>query len=147
MKALVIYYSKTGNTKKIAEAIAEELKAELKSVDEPIEVGNYDLICVGTSVYAGCVCSKIKNFMNNLPNLEGKKTAGFCTMALIGAKSTLHFIKEKFQFKKAVFLGGFSSISQTGIFFGYGPRLWAPGRPNERDVEGARSFARSLVDL
>jgi flavodoxin I len=145
-KAIVIYYSKTGNTKKVAEAIAEELKAELKSVDE-VEVdklGDYQLLCIGTPVYGGSPCSQIREFLENLPDLEGRKGAGFCTMAIVGAGRTLDFIKSKLEQKKVAFVGDFSCIGQTGIFLGYGPRLWAIGRPNKEDLEKAKSFARKV---
>jgi len=55
MKALIIYWSKTGNTEKVAFAIKGGLeisgaKVFLKRIEEAnsIDFYNYDLICVGT---------------------------------------------------------------------------------------------------
>ena len=49
MKAVVIFWSMTGNTKMMAEAIAKGAKADLFNVSEiaPAKVENYDLVILG----------------------------------------------------------------------------------------------------
>jgi flavodoxin len=56
-KCLIVYYSKTGNTKKIAEAVAEKLGGDLCEVNEQGTAqasdknpSSYDLVVVGTPV-------------------------------------------------------------------------------------------------
>lgn len=39
MKIAIRYYTQTGNTKKLAEAIAAELGVEARPVTEPLEMG------------------------------------------------------------------------------------------------------------
>ena len=58
MKAAIIYWSKTGNTEKVALAINEALEAAcvrvlLKRAEEATDVDfyNYDLICIGFPPY------------------------------------------------------------------------------------------------
>lgn len=51
MKGIIIYSSRTGNTKKMAEAIFEELKkefaVEIASVEEQVDIDNYDFALLG----------------------------------------------------------------------------------------------------
>ena len=56
-KALVLYYSVYGTTKKYAQWIAEELngeKGEIKNVN-PNDLVNYDIIVLGSGLYAGVI--------------------------------------------------------------------------------------------
>jgi flavodoxin len=52
MRALVAYMSKTGNTKKVAEAIYEALgcEKEIKPIDQVVDIGGYDLSFLGFPV-------------------------------------------------------------------------------------------------
>ena len=49
MKVAVRYYTKTGNTKKLAEAIAEAVGAEALSLNTPIEEP-VDILFLGNSL-------------------------------------------------------------------------------------------------
>jgi flavodoxin len=58
MKPLVLYASKSGNTQKIADAIASELNCKANRIDEKtgssgIDLNDADLVFVGTGIYAG----------------------------------------------------------------------------------------------
>ena len=92
MKALVIYYSQTGHTKAVAEAIADMLSCDKEKIVDsqsrsgpvgflrsgfqarrkslidinPIEkdVSQYDLVIVGTPVWAGNVSSPVRTFLH-----------------------------------------------------------------------------------
>jgi flavodoxin len=88
-KALVVYYSKFGNTEKIAKAVAAGLqsggmdadtaKVDTVNLDELSEI---DLLCVGTPVHAWNVSKPAKEFLERLKGLEGlsgKKAFAFDT--------------------------------------------------------------------
>jgi len=53
MKTLITYNSETGNTKKIAEAIYQDIKGpkEILKIDEVLDVDSYDLIVVGFPIH------------------------------------------------------------------------------------------------
>lgn len=55
MKALVVYSSQTGNTKKLAEAVCEHLPAGaiMCSVDEAPDPSDYDFVALGFWLQAG----------------------------------------------------------------------------------------------
>ena len=144
MKAIVVYYSRTGNTRKIASVIAEELEAELLRVEEAGDVRAFDLICVGTPVYMGGPAGPIKRYLYKLPELRGKYAACFCTRAITGGRRTVRSMKDALEVKGAEFIGGFISRASSGILFGFGPKLWARSRPNEKDLQRARKFAEGL---
>ncbi len=78
-KILVTYFSLTGNTKKVAEAIFEALEGEkyLKPIEEVKEVQAYDLIFIGFPVHSHSLPYKVEAFLRQLP--EGKKIALFST--------------------------------------------------------------------
>jgi flavodoxin len=49
----VIYASRSGNTKKLALAVAKGAGIAAQSLDEAGEIGGIDTLFVGASVYAG----------------------------------------------------------------------------------------------
>jgi flavodoxin len=80
MKALVTYYSETGNTEKLAKAIfegIEKAEKEIKPIGEVSDVDNYDVIFCGFPVQSHSVPGKPANFIKSIPG--GKKVAFFST--------------------------------------------------------------------
>lgn len=55
MKSLIVYSSKTGNTKKLADAVYESIAGEkdIYAVDKAPDPGNYDFIAAGFWLMAG----------------------------------------------------------------------------------------------
>jgi len=80
MKILVAYYSETGNTEKVAQAIyaaAEQVDKEIKKIKEVESVEPYDLVFCGFPVQAHSVPAPVEAFIKEIP--EGKKVAFFAT--------------------------------------------------------------------
>jgi flavodoxin len=79
MKALVTYYTETGNTEKVARAIYEaiHIEKELKPVLDVQDVKGFDIIFYGFPVKAHSVPGKASKFLKDLP--EGQKIALFST--------------------------------------------------------------------
>lgn len=94
-QALVIYYSRTGNTKKMAESVAEGIKnegmeviiKEVKDVDAG-ELLKYDAIAIGSPTYYGSMASEIKKLLDESVKfhgkLDGKIGAAFASSANVG---------------------------------------------------------------
>jgi flavodoxin len=88
-KALVVYYSMFGNTEKIAKALAKGLEDGGVDVDVAAvgavkfdELGEVDLLCVGSPVQAWNVSKPVKEFLERLKTvdgLSGKKGFAFDT--------------------------------------------------------------------
>ncbi|MDY6933002.1 MAG: flavodoxin domain-containing protein [Spirochaetota bacterium] len=72
MKAIVIYWSNSGNTEKVAKSIKEGLddagaNVELMKSDEAdgIDFLDYDLVCVGSPSYQWLPPKPMQSFLNN----------------------------------------------------------------------------------
>jgi flavodoxin len=85
MKACVLYISRTGNTKRLAEAISELLKApvfDIATAREPSVVQDFDLLVIGTPVTGLQPAPGVHYFVKRLPECTGKKVILFCTYAI-----------------------------------------------------------------
>ena len=84
MKTCVLYFSRTGNTKRLAEAISDLAKAPIFDIasSEPSVVENYDMLILGTPVEGFRPAKETVEFVERLPKTEGKKAILFCTHAL-----------------------------------------------------------------
>ena len=101
-EALVIYYSRSGNTKKMAESIVEGMKNEglnavLKDVKDvkAAELLEYQAIIMGSPTYYGTMAAEIKKLLDQSVQfhgkLEGKIGAAFASSANIagGSETTI----------------------------------------------------------
>ena len=77
LRALVTYESRTGNTAKVAGAIAECLGADLKRIEERPNPEGYDLVVVGTPTISSGPTDKILRFL--LDRNDGARCALFTT--------------------------------------------------------------------
>jgi len=79
MKSLIVYSSRTGNTKSVAEAIKEILPepCTIANVEEVPSVEDYDFIAIGYWVDKGMPDQKAKAFMEKI---KGKKVGLFGTL-------------------------------------------------------------------
>ena len=94
-KAIVVYYSRSGNTKEMAEIIGAAmneagLKTECKAVNKvkAEDLLDYDAIVVGSPTYYGHMAAPIKELFDeavaNHGKLDGKIGAAFSSAANIG---------------------------------------------------------------
>jgi len=84
MKPVVLYYSKTGKTRLMAEAIASTLNApvmDIKTADLAA-VGSYDLLVLGTPVNGARPAAEAMPYIATIPQCPGKKSVVFCTYAM-----------------------------------------------------------------
>ncbi|MFW9908126.1 MAG: flavodoxin family protein [Candidatus Thorarchaeota archaeon] len=87
MKALVTYFSQTGNTKLVAETMKEILSTRLevdfhtiRAVDMDA-LNNYDLLVVGAPCHDSDLAQPAKGFLDKLPESPRFKLVGFFTHA------------------------------------------------------------------
>lgn len=161
LKILVTYLSQTGNTKKVAETIYENLEGNktIMPVDEVKEIEDYSLIFVGFPVHSHSVPFKIERLLKKIP--QGKKIALFSTH---GSLPGGHLAREALEHaavitSKAKILGTFSCRGKVSLaaleVLSKSPehRAWAEmaasarTHPDEGDLEDARSFAKWVITL
>lgn len=132
MKIAVRYHSRSGNTKKVADVIAQTVDVQAQtctvSVDESV-----DLLFLGGSVYGFGLDEVTKNFIANLSPEYVKCVALFGTSAMVktGNREMAKLLKEK----------GIAVAAQDfhcrGAF-----AFMHRGHPNQEDLERAAIFAR-----
>jgi len=97
-KGIVIYHSRTGNTKEMAEIIAKAMNearvpTECQSVENvrADELPGYDAIVLGSPCYYGQMAAPVKQLVDDLVGthgqLSGKVGAAFASSANIGGGS------------------------------------------------------------
>jgi len=142
-KSIVVYDSWSGNTKLIADAIAEELTCPSIQVDQINEykINDYDLIVIGSPVHGGMPTGKIDKFLSDMP--KPRMSAVFATFGapLFGpltADACLNKMEKKLQ---GTCLGRFKCHGYHKLFFTY------PSHPDEQDKADAAKFAAEIRNL
>jgi flavodoxin len=86
MRALVTYFSVTGNTEIIARAISDALsdlvsEIQIKPITDidPETLGDYDLVFIGSACHDSDLSNPVKVFLDDIPASAGIKLAGFVT--------------------------------------------------------------------
>jgi flavodoxin len=87
MKICVVYFSRTGNTKRLAQAIADAVKAPIFAVAETqlSAIADYDLLIIGTPVEGSSPAKEATSFIESMPKVESKKAILFVTHRLFGS--------------------------------------------------------------
>ena len=160
-KILVTYFTQTGNTKLVADAIFEALAGD-KTIMPSGEVQNlddYDLIFLGFPVHSHGVPHKTEGLIKKLP--PGKKIALFSTHgSLTGSRLSREALEHaSILASGARILGTFScrgKVSPKAMdVLSKSPehKAWAEmsasarTHPDESDLEDARAFAKWIVTL
>jgi flavodoxin len=159
MKALVTYFSKTGNTEKVARAIYEALPVdkEIKPIQVLDSAAGYDIVFCGFPVYAHSVPGKAQPFIKALG--EGQKVAFFSTH---GSLRGGQLPKQAFEnaiglAPKAKVLGHFGCRGKVDpkiiemLMKQQENKAWAEEaqsadmHPDQADLEDAKTFALSIL--
>ena len=134
MKAAVRYYTQTGNTKKLADAIAAELGVKAKSVDTPLEE-DADILFLCNSVYWAGVDGKVKKFVKD-PGAKIGQLVNVSTAALI--ESTYG------QMKKLAADAGIP-LSEREFHCKGSFKALHKGKPDNADIAAVKRFAREIA--
>ena len=134
MKIAVRYYTRSGNTKKLAEAIAEAISVESCDITVPL-TEKVDILFLGSSYYAFDADDAVKSFIADNKDNIGKIVC-FGTSAMmksmkkpitkVAGKLGVSVADEEFHCR-----GQFGKIHK--------------GRPNEKDIEEAKKFATNIL--
>ena len=148
MKPVVLYSSKSGNTRKIADAIAAELRCQTVRIDghnAPLveDLDNFDLIFVGTGIYAGNPNADIERYLKTADLGRTKLFAIFIIWG--GAGRTCRLVTEKL--KSILEIRSQKVINDTfSCYGGWRYALLRKGHPNIKDMEDARKWARKIIN-
>ncbi|MCM1023011.1 MAG: hypothetical protein NC395_03010 [Prevotella sp.] len=134
MKIAVRYYSRGGNTKKLAEAIAGAVGAEAKTTAEPLEE-DVDILFLGSAPYGFDVDDNVKSFIGGI-NVSVGKVVNFSTAAVV--KSTYKQIA-KLLAEKNIPLAE-KEFACKGSF-----TVLHRGKPDSGDCKAAAEFAKKIL--
>ncbi|MDR3211243.1 MAG: nitric oxide synthase [Planctomycetota bacterium] len=139
MNIKVLYHSMTGNTGKVAHAIADALHVEAETIRQ--ETTRFpdpvDLLFIGDGIYAGHAHKKTRSLIKQLEPVTIKNVAVFATYgghSGIGAKIQQMLVDRGLQ----VIGEPFTCKGQAWLFINR-------KRPNESDLALAREFALAMA--
>jgi flavodoxin/ferredoxin len=151
MKCLIVYYSQTGNTRKVAQAIHTGAAQHAESCDlAPIpqisarDFDRYDLIGLGTPVWNGGFPPNARTFVENLPDQKGRHVFSFCT----------HGIMPELYFPSVTRKLTMAGMTVIGMKDWYGsvhlqvlPKpYYTDGHPDEIDIGEAEAFGKTMAE-
>ena len=129
MKNAVRYYSRSGNTRTAAEAIARAIGTDAVSVDsasaslqEPV-----DVLFIGGALYAYGIDKHLKAYLGSLKKDQVKKAVVFSTSWI--SKHAIDLIKDELNRK------GIPVEKET---------LYFKGKPGEKQLQDAANVARRI---
>lgn len=135
MKYAVRYYTKTGNTKKLAEAMAQVLGVEALPISEPVSEA-VDLLFLGNSYYAFNIDPEVKAFIASLDKNKVGKIVNFGSAAMLNST----YKKVKSEADKVGISMCEKEFHCKGEFKGV-----HKGRPNADDCKQAAAFAKAFL--
>ena len=134
MSIAIRYYSKTGNTKKLADAIAEVTGAEACTVESPL-TEKVDILFLGSAVYAAGIDDAVKSFVRDNKDKIGM-IVNISTAALI--PSTYKQVKKLAEENGIKICDDeFHCRGAFGAVHG--------GRPNASDLDAVKAFAKKFI--
>jgi len=150
-KGLVVYYSRSGNTKAMAELISEAMReaglpTDCKAVTEvaAAELTRYDAIVIGSPCYYGQMAAPVKQLIDDLVTrhgqLDGKVGGAFASSANIGGGN------------ETTIMGIIEALLISGCIVQGDPRgdHYGPvsiGGPDDRVKDQCRRRGRRIAEL
>jgi len=133
MKYAVRFYTKTGNTKRLAEAIAKELGVEALPLTSPI-TEPVDILFLGNSYYAFTIDPEVRSFVASLSKDKVGKIVNFGSAALLNST----YKKVKAEAAKVGIPMDEKEFHCKGEF-----KMLHKGKPDDNDLRAAAEFAAS----
>jgi flavodoxin len=133
----VVVYSRGGNTRNVAGAIAEELGVEVRDVTAS-PPADAKIMFLGSGTYGGKPGEDMMKFIGSA-DFTGRKVALFGTSSsLAGSEKMIAVMADALKLKGATILGSYHC---RGKFL-----FTNRGRPNKEDLDNAKKFAREMLN-
>ena len=135
MKIAVRYYTKTGNTKRLAEAVAKAVGVEALPISAPV-TEPVDVLFLGNSYYAFTIDPEVRSFVRSLDKGKVGKIVNFGSAAMLNST----YKKVKAEADKVGIPMDAREFHCKGEFKGL-----HKGKPDAEDLSAAAAFAKSVV--
>ena len=136
MKFAVRYYTKTGNTKRLAQSVANAVNVQAQPISVPVDEP-VDILFLGNSYYAFSIDPEVRDFIRSLD----KNKVGFIVNFGSAAMLNSTWKKVKAEADKVGIPMDAREFHCRGEFKGL-----HKGRPNEADMEAAAEFAKTFLN-
>ena len=135
MKTAVRYYTKTGNTKRLAEAIGKAVKTDAQPISVPI-TEPVDILFLGNSYYAFTIDPEVRSFILSLDKEKVGKIVNFGSAAMMNStwkkvKAVADQVGIPMDEREFHCKGEFKGIHK--------------GKPDETDLKAAADFAVKVI--
>jgi ferredoxin/flavodoxin len=156
MRACIIYFSQTGNTRKIAEAIQETMvgqagHCDMLSMEEagPVILDRYDLVGLGFPAFYFREPLNVTKYLSELPSQlkNGKEKPFFFFMTHGGTPGGAFFRIHRLASSCGLATMGFFECLGVDTYPPFSQRdpLSGLGHPDENDLAAARTFADGVI--
>ena len=150
LKTLIIYFSQTGGTEKIAKAICEGIletgsDCDLVQIKEAAikNLNSYDLIGIGCPTFYYREPRNVQTFIRQMENGTGRYAFIFCTHGSCKG-NTFYYLNEELNKKGFTVIGAFDSYAESSLQF-YPKPMHTAQHPDSIEVAAARQFGNDLV--
>ncbi|NTV89947.1 MAG: hypothetical protein HGA22_06240, partial [Clostridiales bacterium] len=151
MKGIVIYYSGTGSTARIAEAIQKGMSRELELCDlasvrkaNPADMSKYELIVIGSPIWYRRETANLRDFIYHMPDMSGKLCVMFCTHG-VGPDGLFFNMSTQIKRKGMTIIGWndwYGSVYQ--VMHQFKPYV-TDGHPDAIDLQEAEAFGVEMA--
>jgi len=131
----VVYCSISGNTKKVAEAIADELGVKAENVKEKEWLTQGSFVFLGSGCYGGKPGKGLQGFIAR-NDFKGRQVALFGT-SMGGRGDEVRVMEELLKWEGALIRGSFYCKGRFFFFF-------SRGHPIDEELAKAREFAKEM---
>ncbi|MHA2009013.1 MAG: EFR1 family ferrodoxin [Promethearchaeota archaeon] len=152
MNVLIIYFSQTGGTEKIAETIKQGIlnsgntceSIKMKGAKSK-ELEKYDLIGIGAPTFYFREPVNVRNFIEGMKEADEKHSFIFCTHgSIIG--NTFYHMNEELKKKGYLVIGSFDSYSASSLQF-YPEVMHTINHPDDLEIEDAVKFGEEICNI
>ena len=134
MKIAVRYYTKTGNTKRLADAVAKAAGVEALPISTPV-TEPVDILFLGNSNYAFSIDPEVRDFIRSLDSSKVGRIVNFGSAAMLNST----WKKVKAEADKVGIPMDPKEFHCRGEFKGV-----HKGKPDAEDLRAAAAFARQF---
>ncbi|MDR1893389.1 MAG: flavodoxin [Spirochaetales bacterium] len=134
----VLYVSRKGNTKKVADAIAQALGVKAEEIGPQTTAAHAELLFVGGALYAGKIDSTLREFCEKLTPGQVDKVIVFSTA--MSGKTAGPEIKSILKPKNISVAD--EAFHSKGAFL-----CFNRNRPGEKDLKKAGEFAKKIAGI
>ena len=151
LKGIVVYYSATGSTGKVAGAIYRGMKSVIKCDVAPIkkmdpkEIAKYDVVAIGGPIWYFRETANLRLFVTKMPNMSGKLCIPFCTHGT-NPDGFFYSLNQVLNKKALTIIGWDDWYGGCSHVLHQPSPYFTDGHPDEIDLQEAEAFGREMAE-